>query len=84
MCFGRIRSTIFPINPPISLFSGAIQDCQSDLEKALNFQARLQGSKIQKNCSQGLRQTLKFDPRNIEELVRKNGCRNTFGTENLF
>ena len=62
-----IQSTISTINLIISLFSGAIHDPQSDLEKTLNFQACLQGSKNQKSHTQGLQKTPEFDSRIIKK-----------------
>ena len=39
------NDSISTVTPCVALFCGAIQDRQSDLERTLNFQACLQGSK---------------------------------------
>ena len=67
-------NNLFCANPRIFLFCGAVQDPLGDLEKTLKFQVCLQGSKNQKNGTEGLRKTQKVDPR----ITKKNDfCDNT-------
>ena len=64
----------FKTDPSISLFSGATQDPRDDLEKTLNFQACLQDSISQENCSQGLRKPQQMNPDTIKNPTPVKSC----------
>ena len=44
----RIKSVLFTMDPPVALFSGAIQDPQSDLEKHSIFKPVSKAEKLRK------------------------------------
>ena len=81
----RTQTEVFTPQPPVALFSGAIQDPQSDLEKHSIFNPPFQGRKSQKSPSQGVQKTPKSEPRITKKrFLRKHGFCNTFLTKTLF
>jgi hypothetical protein len=63
----RIKSIIFIPDPPVALFSGAIQDPQSDLEKHQIFKIVSKTEKIRKTTPKASKKNVKTGPRIIEE-----------------
>ena len=53
----RIESVIFTMDPPVSLFSGAIQDPQNDLEKHSIFKPVSKAEKIRKTIPKASKNT---------------------------
>ena len=76
----RIQTSIFTANPPVSLFSGATQDHQGDLQ----FSSLIPRQQKSEPPSQDIKQTQKNDPVIITQLfLRKHVFRNTIHTKIL-